>query len=235
MRLSKRDLIGIGSFVVVLAAIIVLIGYRGGWNRFMMAPEPQEVAVSVAATPVDPDNEGRRVSVQGQLLADKPPEDSEFGFVATNSIVLDRRVEMYQWLEECIDGACTQRMAWSDKWIDSSKFSNPTEHRNPDKFPVETARFVGEGIHIGAFEPDIELLVAAIGMKPRPIKNDELSANLAASFSIFGNELLSGSDSLHPAVGDLRIRYFELPSAVATVIGIQKSAQLVPLPRTYGQ
>lgn len=197
----------------------------------MNAPEVDGVTVSVAASPVNPDNEGRLVSVQGELLAERPPEDSEFGLVAADSIVLERDVEMYQWLEDCIDGTCTQRAAWSKKWIDSSKFGNPTGHRNPDRFPVDSARFVGEGIHIGAFEPDVDLLVASMGLKPRPINPEELSANLAASFSISGNELLSGSDSMHPVVGDLRIRYNAVPSAATTVIGIQKSSRLIPAPR----
>ena len=231
MSLGKQKLIGLVAFVIVLAVIMVAIGQRGGWNRFMTAPEPKEVAVSVAASPVNPDNEGRLVSVQGQLLAEKSPEDPEFGLIAHDSVVLAREVEMYQWLEDCIDGNCTQRMAWSDKWIDSSAFNEPTGHRNPDRFPVESARFIGEGIHIGAFEPEIALLESEIGFTPRPIKPDELSANLAASFSVSGNELLSGSDPLHPAVGDLRIRYSELPSTPTTVIGIQKLSRLVEAAR----
>lgn len=226
MRLSKREFVGILGVVLVLAAIIVAIGYRGGWDSFMKSSEPREVAVSVAASPVDASNEGRRVSVQGQLLAEKPPEDSEFGLVADTSIVLARDVEMYQWREDCIDGACTLRMAWSSQWIDSSGFNDPAGHRNPDRFPVESAQFVGEGIRLGAFEPDIELLITEVGLRPRPIEQGELSANLAASFSISGNEMLSGSDPLHPAIGDLRIRYSELPSAATTVVGIQKSNRL---------
>ncbi len=232
MRLAKRQIIGLLFVLAVLIASIVAIDQRGGWSRFMQAPAPKQVAVSVSNSAIDPDNEGRLVSVQGQLLADRPPEDSEFGLTAGESIVLAREVEMYQWLEDCIDGICTQRSAWSDKWIDSSKFSEPGGHRNPDRFPVESARFVGQGIHLGAFKPDIELLIAAVGLKPRTIHADELSANLAASFSISGNELLSGSDPLHPAVGDLRIRYREVPSAPTTLIGIQQSMRLVQTVRS---
>ncbi len=227
MIFGKRQLIGILVCIVVLVAIVAAIGDRGGWNRFMMAPEQKEVAVSVAASPVDSDNEGRLVSVQGLLLAEKPPEDLEFGLIARDSILLARTVEMYQWLEDCIDGVCTQRSDWSEKWIDSSAFSETVEHRNPERFPVESAHFVGQGIRIGDFEPDLGLLESEISLRPRLIKPEELSANLAASFSISGNSLLSGSDPLHPAIGDLRIRYSELPSAATTLIGIQKSNHLV--------
>ena len=226
MRLSAKERLGLAVGVGLLIVAIVLIGSRGGWNGFLHAPEPATVAISVGAKSVDADNEGRLVSVQGQLVADHPPADAQLGIVANRAIVLARDVEMYQWQENCIDSVCTQRADWSAAWIDSSRFSEQVGHRNPDRLPLESTQFNGEGIHLDAFQPDLDLVVAKIGFVPRPIEPTELSSNLAASFSVSDNQLLSGNDPMHPAIGDLRIRYRVVPGGATTLNGIQKSTRL---------
>lgn len=233
MRLKGKESMGLLTFVAVLVFAIVVIGNRGGWNRFLKMPEPAPVATSVSSKTVDAENEGRLVSVQGQIVTDHPPEDMELGLVAKNAVVLARDVEMYQWQERCIEGVCTQREGWSAEWIDSSRFSEQIGHRNPDRMPLESKRFDAEGIHIGAFQLDIDLAIAEIGFVSRPIEAAELSANLAASFSISDNQLLSGNDPTHPVVGDLRVRYREVPAGAATLDGIQKSTRLTDPSATH--
>ncbi len=226
MRLSSKERLGLAAGVGLLILAIVLIGSRGGWNRFLHSAEPFPVAVSVSAKSVDADNEDRLVSVQGQLVADHPPADAQLGIVAKNAIVLARDVEMYQWQENCIDSVCTQRADWSAVWIDSTRFSEQVGHRNPDRLPLESMQFDGEGIHLEAFQPDINLVISKVGFVPRPIDPTELSSNLAASFSVSDNQLLSGNDPTHPAVGDLRIRYRVVPGGATTLNGVQKSTRL---------
>ena len=229
MRMSKRQrqwaLAGLA--VLTVFALFLAIGSRGGWNRFMQMPEPEAVAVAVATDALDAENEGRLVSVQGELLADQAPVDAEMGLVADDSVVLVREVEMYQWQENCLQGACTQRMDWSKDLIDDSTFREQIGNRNPDRLPLQSARFEGHGIHIGVFVPDTDLLVSALKLRPRATVVSELSSNLAASFSVSGDGLVSSNNPLQPVVGDLRIRFLMIPAGVVTVDGIQQGERLV--------
>ncbi len=232
MRLSAKERVALATAFGLLVVVIVWIGNLGGWNRFLKSPETPAVAISVSEKSVNIDNEGRLVSVQGQLVADHPPVDPQLGLTAKNAVALARDVEMFQWQENCIDSVCTQREAWSAQWIDSTRFNEQIGHRNPDRFPLESLEFRGEGIHLGAFQPDLDLVIARIGFVPRPIDPAELSANLAASFSVSDDTLLSGSDPMHPAIGDLRIRYRVVPGGATTLNGIQKSTRLTdPTPK----
>jgi hypothetical protein len=141
--------------------------------------------------------------------------------------VLIRNVEMYQWREACIDTSCEQSTGWSDALIDSSTFHAKEGHENPTAFPFDSTRFDAEGIHLGAFHPTIELILAEVRPVPRPLRLDELPANLAASASEIDGRIHVGNDPLNPAVGDLRIGYTIIPSATTILTGIQRSERLV--------
>ena len=227
MSQRQRHLFMAGLGVLALLVLFLAIGSRGGWNRFLQMPDPPTIAMAVSANVLNADNEGRLVSVQGELLADQAPVDAELGLVASDSIVLVREVEMFQWQENCLQGACTQRTAWSQELIDDSGFREQIGHRNPQRFPLRSASFEGVGIHLGVFVPDADLLISALKLRPRPMVLSELSSNLAASFSISGDGLVSSNNPLQPEVGDLRIRYRMIPAGAVTLQGIQQAERLV--------
>ncbi len=211
--------------VGVLVVLIVAFAMRAGWR--LTGPQAPSMPLPVAADSVDADNEGRLVSVHGRLSVDQPPEDPQLGLRAPDAIILVREVEMFQWQEACDAGSCTLKTAWSTGLIDSTQFSESADHRNPDRFPIASDRFVGMGVRLGAFVADADLLVSSLGLRPRPVTLAELSNNLAASFSVSDNALVSGNDPEHPVVGDLRIRYLIVAGDEVSVTGIQQSSQLV--------
>lgn len=214
-----------------LLLAIVVIGAMGGWRGFLRGPAEPVVAVSVPADAVDPLNEGRLVSVQGKLESASPPLDEELGVVDRDAVVLIRDVEMYQWEESCIGDSCTQSPVWSSTLIDAAAFHEQEGHVNPAGFPFASARFVARGIHIGAFEPDLDLLLAQIPLLARPLRLSELPANLAASASEIDGHIHVGNDPLQPAVGDLRIGYRVVPAATTILEGIQDGRRLAPAGR----
>lgn len=213
------------AIIGVVAALIVALGIRNGWQA--AAPEVSTSAIPVPADSINPDNEGRLVSVSGRLSVDKPPEDPQLGLRAADATILVREVEMLQWQEICDAGSCTFKTTWSPELIDSTHFSEGAEHRNPDRIPIASDRFIGEGVRLGAFVPQADLLVSSVGLTSRPVTLAELSNNLAASFSVSDGALVSGNDPGHPAVGDLRIRYQIVAGGVVSVTGIQQSTQLI--------
>jgi hypothetical protein len=213
--------------VGVLAATIILVGMFGGWSRFMRAPDAPEIPIAVATSGIDPMNEGRLISVQGKLEFVAAPIDPDLGLVVEDAAILIRIVEMYQWRESCIDLTCTQFAKWTDTLVDSSRFHDQIGHVNPDRFPFESAQIDATGIHVGVFRPDSDLLVTQLAKVARPVRLDELPANLSASFSEVDGVLVAGTDPLQPAVGGLRIGYSVIPSGTVTLIGIQHDDQLV--------
>lgn len=211
----------VGTFV----ALIVAIGIRMGWQ--LNVPGASIAAIPVPADSIIADNEGRLVSVHGALTVDQPPVDAQLGLQAADAIILIREVEMLQWQEVCDAGTCTLKPSWSPELIDSTHFNDAAGHRNPDQFPIASDRFVGKGIHLGAFVPDADLLVSSVGLVPRPVALTELSNNLAASFSVSDNAFFSGNDAENPLVGDLRIRYRIVAGGEVSLTGIQQSSRLV--------
>lgn len=213
---------------LLAGALALLLLALGVWiNREVPAPSSPTTAIPVAADSVDAENEGRLVKVTGRLSVEQPATDPQLGLRAADAIVLIREVEMLQWQEHCSAGTCTLATTWSPTLIDSTRFSASAGQRNPDRFPLQGERFAGKGIHLGAFVPDVDLLLASLDSTPRPVSLDEFPENLAASFNAVDGALVSGNDREHPAVGDLRIRYRIVPAAQVTLSGIQQSSRLL--------
>lgn len=229
MKRKKNPWLLVAGLALLLVAVV--IGALGGWRGFMQKAAAPEVAISVPADAVDPLNDGRLVSVQGKLASTTPPTDGELGVTADDAVVLLRHVEMYQWQESCIGDSCTQTEVWSATLIDTSGFREKHVHENPHGFPFVSARFDGQGIHIGAFQPDLDLVLAQVKPVERPLRLGELPANLAASASEIDGRIHVGNDPLQPVVGDLRIGYDVIPAATTILSGIQRAERLVaPVP-----
>lgn len=213
---------------LLAGALALLLLALGIWiNREVPAPSSPTTAIPVTADSVDADNDGRLVSVTAHVSADQPPMDPQLGLQAVDAIILIREVEMLQWQELCDADSCTFKTAWSPTPIDSTQFSEPAGHRNPERFPIQAGRFAGKDVRLGAFVPDTDLLVSNLDSVPRPVSLDDFPENLAASFSAVDGALVSGNDREHPAVGDLRIRYRIVPAAQVTLSGIQQSSRLL--------
>ena len=201
-RARKRGVILL--FIGILVVLFVAFGLKTNWQ--FTGAQLAGAAIPVSADSLNTDNEGRQ---------------------APDVVVLVRDVEMFQWQQTCEASDCRLHTTWSSDLIDSARFSERAGHENPHLFPIASDRFVGNGIRLGAFVPDADLLVSSISLKPRAVTLAELSPNLAASFSISDNALFSGDDPEHPVVGDLRIRYSIVAGGEVTVTGIQQSSQLV--------
>ena len=226
MKRIRQNAIVVCAVLLLLLAVFA-VDRLGGWRGFLQPPAAPEVAISVPAASVDPLNEGRLVSVQGRLESAQAPTDAELGDEANDAVVLIRHVEMYQWREACVDTSCVQSPAWSETLIDASAFHAQEGHENPPAFPFESMRFDGEGIHLGAFRPDLELILAQVDPVARPLRLEELPANLAASASAIDGHIYIGNDPLNPVVGDLRIGYAIIPAATTSLTGVQRSDRLV--------
>lgn len=111
---------------------------------------------------VDPEMEGRLVHMTGKATTQDVLADDQFG-VSVKAIALNRKTEMYQWVEEShttekkkLGGGVektttyTYKREWSDAAIDSSGFRE-SGHDNPGfiEFPSEEKR--AANVTFGAF------------------------------------------------------------------------------------
>lgn len=212
---------------LLLLIVICVVGAFDGWRGFLQAPAKPPPVVAVPSDSIDSLNEARLLSVQGKLEYAQAPFDDDLSIRVDDAVVLFRRVEMFQWRESCVAGSCAQAPDWADEWIDTSTFQSRQGHSNPDAFPFGSRQFDAEGIHLGAFKLESDLIIAQVEPQPRPLRLSELPANLAASASELEGLIFLGNDPMHPVVGDLRMGYTIIPAAVATLTGVQKADRLV--------
>jgi len=165
------------------------------------------------------------------LRAEPPPDeprpavlrDRDFG-VSSEGFGLDRRVEMYQWVQS--DGSFQE--VWNEALIDASSF--PPEYRNPDRLPIEGKRWWADSATLDGKPLDREVLYALGRWEAFRPDFSRLPANLAASFQPEGDGLGSSDDPAAPQVGDLRIRWrrLVLPTLAGRVVLRDGRWQLTP-------
>lgn len=221
--------IGIAVAVLALAATAAWLLRDADDNG---AGDGSGAARTVPVIAIDPANEGRRVSATGEIVAATPARDTQLGIVADDGVVvLIRRVEMWQWHEDCAAGECGYRAGWDEQAVDSSRFREAADHANPGALPFTTTRFTADGISLGAFALDAEAAAALGDERPLPVEVEALQPNLAASFRDDDGLLYTGADPATPQIGDLRIGYRVVEPGRVTVVGVQRQGRLIPASR----
>ena len=221
--------------VIALGAYYVLHGrHAPGETPTPTAPPSKEVesASKVPIDRIDPANEGRRITIDGDLDIKTPAIDTQLGIRAT-AIMLLRFVEMLQWQEQCTATDCTYRQVWSPQLISSAKFRQPEGHKNPDGLPLTTARYSAAEVRLGAFRIEAAALGNArlssalrVRPTPLPVMSAALPSNLAISFHDFNGALYAG-DPAHRQIGDVRVSYRTIPATKVELTGVQRGDRLV--------
>ena len=157
----KGVLFGLALFVL---GFPVLFWNEGNSVKTAKAiDEGEGVCVSVESNAsVDAENEGKFVHMTGKADTQDVLTDDTFGISAT-AINLQRKVEMFQWLEEShtsekkkIGGSVektttyTYKKTWSSNAIDSSGFKE-AGHDNPGMIEFPEEEKFAENVSFGAF------------------------------------------------------------------------------------
>lgn len=210
--------------------------------------EGASVVRSVPADRVDPANDGKLVHVSGPLTTGGPLVDSDFA-VRANGVRLVRQVEMYQWKEETQSeirsklGGGEERTTtykyvrdWSDKPIDSARFKEPRGHTNP-VMAYRSRETVAAGTRLGAFAVP-ESLLRGFGeqklLAATETQANALQIRVGKQVATIDGVLHVGRDPAQPAIGDMRVSFFEVPLQVASVVAGQAGAAFVPYPTHTG-
>lgn len=175
----------------------------------------------------DADEQGYMVRVVGPLQVVEAPLDRQFN-QQTNQPVLIRHVHMFQWHETRYGGPASYEQDWIDHPVDSSQFAHPGGHSNPGKLPLEGAQFDAGLVRLNDFVLDPALVHALTGSEPVAPDLRSLPSNLAASFSLFNNSLVTSAVPSNPQVGDLRVSWEAVPVQDVTVVAKVNGNKLVP-------
>lgn len=175
----------------------------------------------------DASEQGFMVRVVGDLQVVEAPLDEQFN-QQTDQPSLIRHVQMFQWRELRYGGPTTYELDWEDHPIDSSHFEHLEGHVNPGKFPIDSAQFDAGLVRMNDFVLAPALVHALVGNRPVSPNLRNLPSNLAASFSLYDNGLVTSAVPSHPQLGDLRVTWEAVPTQTVTVVAKVDGNKLVP-------
>jgi len=119
--------------------------------------------------------------------------------------------------------------------VDSSKFAQPAGHQNPGAFPFQRERFNSPVVRVGGFKLGPKLVESISGVEGFAPDLHGLPANMAASFQIYDDALVTSTDPSRPRVGDLRVSWMEIAPKTLTVLARVQGGELVEAPDASGR
>jgi Protein of unknown function (DUF1625). len=165
--------------------------------------------------------------VVGTPTVVEAPTDPEFNLRA-DTPTLRRHVEMFQWREVRIGSNVHYEQDWVDHPLDASRFEQPAGHANPGNFPLDGKQFDAGLVQMGGFKLSPVLQRALPGSQPVAPDMKALPANLAASFSLVGDALVTSAQPGNPRLGDLRVSWTEVPLQELTIVARIDGDRLEP-------
>ncbi len=229
------SLVGVLIGIVLLPCAIFLLSWNEG--RAVTAATGLKRGLStiieVSADTVNTQNNSKLVYLKGTVNGVTPAIDPWNKLSATGLVRLQRRVEMYQWLEResettsnNIGGSqTTQRtytysLGWAETAVNSAQFKVPAGHQNP-AMPLKSQTFDANPVKIGAFTLDKSLV--------QDLTNFEAVESLTqapAGYRVQGNMLYKGANSDQPALGDVRVTYRAVTAQTYSVAAQQNNSTL---------
>lgn len=213
-------LLNIAGALLVLAGIgLVAMTARGLLNyRAAASRHGGEMIDLDANAQPQAGQHGYMARIVGTPNVVEAPHDPEFNQQA-NTPVLVRRVEMFQWREIRIGDSVHYELDWVDRPLDSSHFEDPRGHANPVNFPISGKQFDASLVQLGGFKLGPVMLHALPGSEQIAPDPKSLPENLAASFTLYQDYLVTSAHPGDPRLGDLRVSWDEVPLQQLTIVG----------------
>ncbi|MEW9572331.1 TMEM43 family protein [Rhodanobacter sp. Si-c] len=226
-----------GPLAVAAGLVLLVLGIASGvWTErsledYRVVLELHGGAVVNLGRSMDmqADLQGRMVRLSGTPRVVEAPYDPDFNQQA-GTPVLVRQVQMFQWRELRLGSNVTYELDWADTPQDSSRFAQPKGHANPGPFPIAGKRFDAGSVALGGYKLGVALVHALPGSEPVAPDMKTLPANLAASFSLHDNALVTSARPGDPHLGDLRVSWSAVPLQEVTVIARVDGDHLVAVP-----
>ena len=229
------------SFVGVLIGIILLpcAIFLLSWNegRAVTAATGLKrglsTIVEVSADTVNQQNNSKLVYLNGTVSGATPAVDPWNKLSATGLVRLQRKVEMYQWLEketetkinnvggsQTTQKTYTYSLDWAETATNSAQFKVPAGHQNP-AMPLKSQTFDANPVKIGAFTLDKSLV--------QDLTNFEAVETLTQAptgYRVQGSVLYKGANPDQPVLGDVRVTYRAIAAQTYSIAAQQNNSTL---------
>ncbi|MBD8897701.1 TMEM43 family protein [Rhodanobacter sp. DHG33] len=235
----RTDTLPRGPLLIVAGVVLLVLGVALAVNTerslvsYQAALQQHGGAVLDLGADAEPnaDLQGKTVRISGTPRVVESPYDADFNQQAATP-VLTRHVQMFQWHELRLGGSVTYELDWADTPQDSSRFAQPAGHANPGPFPIAGKRFDAGRVELDGYRLDPALVDALPSSEPVAPNIKSLPSNLAASFALHDDALVTSSTPAAPRLGDLRISWSAVPLQEVTVIARVDGDRLVVPPET---
>ncbi len=163
--------------------------------------------VVVSAENVDEKNDNKLIHISGKIADAEKIQltDEVFQLTVEGSMKLKRTVEMLQWQENKFKRrkkvskqnskdttSFTYVQVWSDKYINSKKFQDPS-YKNPPFLPdLRSREFLSEKIQVGAYKIPSKLISVSVAPHTLVPINNEIIENLKSGVRGNGDSILNG-------------------------------------------
>jgi hypothetical protein len=229
------SLVGVLIGIVLLPCAIFLLSWNEG--RAVTAATGLKrglsTIVEVSADTVNPQNNLKLVYLNGILSGATPAVDPWNKLSANGLLRLQRRVEMYQWLEresettsnniggsQTTQKTYTYSLGWAETAVNSAQFKVPAGHQNP-AMPLKSQTFDANPVKIGAFTLDKSLVQDLTNFEPL-----ETLTQAPAGYRVLGNLLYKGVNPDQPVLGDVRVTYSAIAAQTYSIAAQQNNSTL---------
>lgn len=229
------SLMGVLIGIILLPCAIFLLSWNEG--RAVTAATGLKRGLSsiveVSADTVNPQNNSKLVYLNGTVNGAAPAVDPWNKLSATGLLRLQRKVEMYQWLEresettsnniggsQTTQKTYTYSLGWTETAFNSAQFKVPAGHQNP-AMPLKSQSFDASLVKIGAFTLDKNLV--------QDLTNFEAVETLTqapAGYRVQGNLLYKGVNPDQPVLGDVRVTYSAIAAQTYSIAAQQNNGTL---------
>jgi hypothetical protein len=229
------SLVGVLIGIVLLPCAIFLLSWNEG--RAVTAATGLKrglsTIVEVSADTVNPQNNLKLVYLNGILSGATPAVDPWNKLSANGLLRLQRRVEMYQWLEresettsnniggsQTTQKTYTYSLGWAETAVNSAQFKVPAGHQNP-AMPLKSQTFDANPVKIGAFTLDKSLVQDLTNFEPL-----ETLTQAPAGYRVLGNLVYKGVNPDQPVLGDVRVTYSAIAAQTYSIAAQQNNSTL---------
>ncbi|NOQ16021.1 MAG: hypothetical protein GQ581_03085 [Methyloprofundus sp.] len=207
-----------GLFLFIAAFPLLWWNEGRSVERYNSLKEGLSAVISVAATTIDPTNNGKLIHTQGLADTKEVLSDAVFN-VSANALKLRRTVLMYQWQEnvttdtkEEIGGSTTTEKTysynkgWHGNKINSNNFKR-SGHNNP-AMPFTSKAFQAKQVSLHAFQLTAAQVSRINNQSELNVNDVTHPAQLAGkTMHSNGDGFYLGNTSGAPEIGDLKINF----------------------------
>ena len=229
------SLIGVLIGIIFLPAAIFLLSWNEG--RAVTAATGLKrglsTIVEVSADTVNQQNNSKLIYLNGTVSGVTPAVDPWNKLSATGLLRLQRKVEMYQWLEkesetktnnvggsQTTQKTYTYSLGWAETAHNSTQFKVPAGHQNP-VMSLKSQTFDANPVKIGAFTLDKSLVHDLTNFEAV-----EALSQAPAGYTVQGNMLYKGANADQPALGDMRVTYSAIAAQTYSIAAQQNNSTL---------